>query len=129
MIRWGRDPAGARSGRVWRLDRGWARSGGTGCVASAADGLPDVEGGQAFGGFGVDGDVVDDGAAGAEAGPVDQVTDVVGRAFEDGFDPAVGQVSHPAGHAVLIGHALARVTEEDALDPAGDQDTVADHRA
>ena len=61
-----------------------------------------MEGGEAFGGFGLDGYVVDGGQAGAGVGPVDQAPDVLGRAFEDRFDPAVGQVAHPAGHAVLL---------------------------
>ena len=34
-------------------------------------GLPDVEGGEAFEGFGLDGYVVDGGQAGAGVGPVD----------------------------------------------------------
>ena len=90
--------------------------------------LPDVEGGEAFRGFGLDGYVVDGGQAGAGAGPVDQVADVVGRPFEDRFDPAVGQVADPAGHAVLFGQATAGVTEEDALDPAGDEHPIAHHK-
>ena len=52
-----------------------------------------MEGGEAFGGFGLDGYVVDGGQAGAGVGPVDQAADVLGRAFEDRFDPAVGQVA------------------------------------
>ena len=55
-------------------------------------GLPDVECEEAFGRFGVDGYGVDGGQAGAGVGPVDQVADAVGRALEDGFDPAVGEL-------------------------------------
>jgi hypothetical protein len=61
----------------------------------------------------MDGDVVHDGAAGAVAGPVDEEADVIGRAFEDGFDAAVGQVAYPAAHVVLLGDAPAAVAEED----------------
>ncbi len=89
--------------------------------------LFDVEGGEAFWGFGVDGDALDDGVAGAGVRPVDQVADVLGRALEDRFDPAIGQVAHPAGHAVLLGQAAAAVAEEDALHPAGDQHPIANH--
>ena len=90
--------------------------------------LPDAEGGEAFRGFGLDGYVVDGGQAGAGVGPVDQAADVLGRAFEDRFDPAVGQVADPARHAVLLGQAAAGVAEEDALDPAGDQHPIAHHK-
>jgi hypothetical protein len=62
------------------------------------------------------------------AGPVDEEADVIGRAFEDGFDAAVGQVAYPATHVVLFGHAAAAVAEEDPLDPPGHQDTVANHK-
>ena len=81
-------------------------------------GSPDVEGGEAFRGFGQDGYVVHGGQARPGVRPVHQAADVLGRAFEDRFDPAVGQVADPAGHAVLLGQAAARVAEEDALDPA-----------
>ena len=87
-----------------------------------------MEGGEAFGGFGLDGYVVDGGQAGAGVGPVDQAPDVLGRAFEDRFDPAVGQVADPARHAVLFGQAAAGVTEEDALDTAGDEHPIAHHK-
>jgi hypothetical protein len=90
--------------------------------------LPEAEGGEAFRGFGLDGYVVDGGLAGAGAGPVDQAADRVGRPLEDGFDPAVGQVAHPARHAVLLGQAAARVAEEDTLDPARDQHPIAHHK-
>jgi hypothetical protein len=60
--------------------------------------------------------------------PVDQAADIVGRAFEDRFDPAVGQVAHPAGHTVPLGQAAAAVTEEDALHAAGDQHPITDHK-
>src|SRR4249919_3829777 len=90
--------------------------------------LLDVEGGEAFGGFGVDGYVVDGGQAGADVRPVDQAADVLGRALEDRFDPAVGQVAHPADYAVLLGQAAAGVAEEDALDPAGYQHAITHHK-
>lgn len=90
--------------------------------------LPEAEGGEAFRGFGLDGYVVDGGLAGAGAGPVDQAADRVGRPLEDGFDPAVGQVAHPARHAVLLGQAAARVAEENTLDPARDQHPIAHHK-
>ena len=90
--------------------------------------LPEAEGGEAFRGFGLDGYVVDGGLAGAGAGPVDQAADRVGRPLEDGFDPAVGQVAHPARHAVLLGQAAARIAEEDTLNPARDQHPIAHHK-
>jgi hypothetical protein len=88
----------------------------------------DVKGGEAFGGFGADGYVVDGGQAGAGVRPVDQAADILGRALEDRFDPAVGQVAHPADHAVLLGQAAAGVAEEDALDPAGYQHPITHHK-
>ena len=124
------------SGRRYRraLAAGAARASISGWASisrwagGASDGLPDVEGGEAFGGFGLDGYVVDSGQAGAGMGPVDQAPDVLGRAFEDRFDPAVGQVADPARHAVLFGQAAAGVTEEDALNPAGDEHPIAHHK-
>ena len=98
-------------------------------LAVRARPLPDGEGGEAFRGFGLDGYVVDRGQAGAGMGPVDQAADSVGRPLEDRFDPAVGQVAHPARHAVLLGQAAARVAEEDTLDPARDQHPIAHHKA
>ena len=90
--------------------------------------LRDPERVESFGRFGLDRDVVDHGVTGAVAGPVHQAVDVLGRSLEDRFDPAVGQVADPSGHAVFLGEAPAGVAEEDTLDPAGDQDAVADHR-
>jgi hypothetical protein len=90
--------------------------------------LFDTEGGESFRRFGLDGYVVDRGQAGTGPGPVDQAADIVGRPLEDGFDPAVGQVAHPAGHAMLLGQAAARVAEEDTLDPARDQHPIAHHK-
>src|SRR5689334_2811676 len=136
--RWQRQECGnhvAGATRMWHSCRCGARVRVTQVTvvarsaAGVADGLPDAEGGQAFGGFGVDGDVVDDGSAGTVAGPVDEEADVVGRPFEDGFDAAVGQVAYPAAHVMLLGRAPAAVAEEDPLDPPGHHDTVADHRA
>jgi len=89
--------------------------------------LLDVEGGESFWGFGLDGDGLYHGQAGAVVRPVEQAADVLGEALEDRFDPAVGQVAHPAGHAVLLGDPPAAITEEDALHPAGDQHSIAHH--
>ena len=61
-------------------------------------------------------------------GPLDQPRDVIGQPLEDRLDPAVGQVAHPAGHAVLHGQPPAGITEEHTLDPAGDQDPIANHK-
>ena len=59
--------------------------------------------------------------------PVDQAADLLSRTLEDRFDPAVGQVTHPPGHAVLLGQAPAAVAEEYALHPAGDEHPIAHH--
>jgi len=61
-------------------------------------------------------------------GSCDERVDRFRRALEDRFDPAVGQVAHPARHAVLLGQAAAGVAEEDALDPAGDEHPIAHHK-
>jgi len=90
--------------------------------------LPDVEGGEPFRGFGLEGNGFHDGQTGAGVGPVEQAADILGRALEDRFDPAVGQVAHPAGHAVLLGEPPAAIAEEDALHPAGDQHPIAHHK-
>ena len=74
------------------------------------------------------GDVADDSQAGAGVRPVDEAADLLSRTFEDRFDPAVRQVADPARHAVLFGQAAAGVTEEDALDPAGDEHPIAHHK-
>ena len=52
----------------------------------------DLEGAEAFRGFGVHGDAFDHGEAGAAARPVDQAADLVGGSLEDRLHPAVGQV-------------------------------------
>ena len=65
--------------------------------------LLDVEGGESLGLFGLDGDGFHDGQAWAGVRPVEQAADIFGWALEDRFDPAVGQVAHPAGDAVLLG--------------------------
>jgi hypothetical protein len=62
-----------------------------------------VEVSEAFGRLGLDFYVVDGGITGAVAGPVHQAVDGLRRALEDGFDPAVGQVADPAGHAMFPG--------------------------
>jgi hypothetical protein len=90
--------------------------------------LLDAEGGESFRGFGLDGNGFHDGQARAGVGPVDQAADILGRALEDRFDPAVGQVAHPAGHAVLLGEPPTAIAEEDALHPAGDQHPIAHHK-
>jgi hypothetical protein len=61
------------------------------------------------------------------ASPVHEPLDVVRLSLEDRLDPAVGKVAHPAADPVLHGHPAARVTEENALDTAGDEYPVADH--
>ncbi len=102
---------------------------GTTFVQAATLGLlPDVEGGESFRGFGLDGDGLYHGQAGAAVRPVEQAADILGEAFEDRLDPAVGQVAHPADHAVLLGEPPAAIAEEDALHPAGDQHPIAHHK-
>jgi hypothetical protein len=113
---------------------GMGREEGRRCVKSARrragqaeNRLPDPERVEAFGWFGLDLNVVDRGVTGAVTGPLHQAADVLGRSLEDRFDPAVGQVADPAGHAVLLGQPPAGVAEEDTLNLAGDQDAVANH--
>ena len=65
--------------------------------------------------------------AGAVASPVHEPLHGFRLSLEDGLDPAVWKVAHPAADPVFHGHLAARVTEENALDTAGDQDPVADH--
>lgn len=72
--------------------------------------------------------MVHHGVTGAVVGPGHQAADVLGRSLEDRFHPAVGQVADPSGHAVFLGEPPAGIAEEDTLDPAGDQDAVADHK-
>ncbi len=93
-----------------------------------ANPLLDAEGGESFRGFGLHGHVVDDGQAGTGAHPVHQSADIPIRALEDRFDPAVGQIAYPAGHAVLLGQPAAGVAEEDALHSAGNQHPIAHHK-
>src|SRR5207249_2822932 len=64
---------------------------------------------------------------GAAVSPVNQAPHVFRCSLEDGLDPAVGQVAHPAADVVLLGHLAARVTEENTLDASGDEYPVADH--
>jgi hypothetical protein len=61
------------------------------------------------------------------ARPAHQPFDALRFALEHRFDPAVRQVAHPAGDTLLTGDSAARVTEEDALHKAGDQDPLANH--
>ncbi len=110
----------------------WVTSGepaGTALLEAVTLGLlRDAEGGEPFWGFGLDGDGLYHGQAGAGVRPVEQAADILGEAFEDRLDPAVGQVAHPAGHAVLLGEPPAAIAEEDALHPAGDQHPIAHHK-
>ena len=89
--------------------------------------LLDLERGESLRRLGLDGDVVDFGQARAAMGPVHQAADLLIWPLEDCFDPAVGKVAYPSGHAVLLGQAPAGVTEEDTLDAAGDQHPIAKH--
>ena len=98
------------------------------CRGDHAGLLLDVEGGKPFWGFGLDGDGLDHGQAGAGARPVEQAADILGEAFEDRLYPAVGQAAHPADHAVLLGEPPAAIAEEDALHPAGDQHPITHHK-
>jgi len=59
--------------------------------------------------------------------PVNQAPHVFRCSLEDGLDPAVWQVAHPAADVMLLGHLAARVAEEHTLDAAGDEYPVADH--
>jgi hypothetical protein len=54
--------------------------------------------------------------------------DILVRSFEDRFDPAIGKVAYPSGHAAALGQPTAGVAEEDALDPARDQYPIANHK-
>ena len=100
----------------------------TSAAQAAASRLRDPEGVESFGWFGFNRNVVHYGVTGAVVGPGHQAVDVLGRALEDRFDPAVGQVADPSGHAVFLGEPPAGIAEEDALDPPGDHDAVADHK-
>jgi hypothetical protein len=100
----------------------------TSAAQAAASRLRDPEGVESLGWFGLNRDVVHYGVTGAVVGPGHQAVDVLGRALEDRFDPAVGQVADPSGHTMFLGEPPAGIAEEDTLDPAGDQDTVADHK-
>ena len=90
--------------------------------------LGDTERVESFGRFGLHCDVVHYGVTGAVVGPGHQAVNVARRSLEDRLHPAVGQVANPSGHAVFLCQAPAGIAEEDTLDPAGDQDAVADHK-
>jgi hypothetical protein len=100
----------------------------TGAAQVAGERLGDPERVESFGRFGLHRHVVHHGVTGAVVGPVHQAADVLRRSLEDRLHPAIGQVADPSGQAVFLGQAPAGIAEEDTLDPAGDQDTVADHK-
>jgi hypothetical protein len=90
--------------------------------------LLDLERGESLGRFWLDGDVFHLGQAGAGVRPGHEAADVLVWSLEDRFDPAVGEVAYPAGHAAALSQPTAGVAEEDALDPAGDQYPIANHK-
>ena len=59
--------------------------------------------------------------------PLDQPLDLTGSSLEHRLDPAVGKVAHPPAHTVLLRELTAGVTEEDALHPASNDHSAADH--
>ena len=54
--------------------------------------------------------------------PVDHLPDLLTRSFEEGFDPSVGEVFHPAGEAELLGLLAGGVAKKDPLHLARDVD-------
>ena len=62
------------------------------------------------------------------AHPIDETVNAVGRPLEDRLDPAVGKVAYPPVHTMLEGPSPADVAEVDALDPAGDEHPITDHK-
>jgi hypothetical protein len=64
-------------------------------------------------------DILDRGVLGSLFAPADHLPDPIGGAFENGFDPSVGQVLDPSGQVQFLGLLPRRVAEEDALDLAG----------
>ena len=102
----------------------WVTAGhGTGGVL-----LLDLERGESLGRFGLDSDVGHLGQAGAAVRPGHETADVLVWSLEDRFDPAVREVAHPSGHAATLGQPTAGIAEENALDPAGDQHPIANHK-
>src|SRR5579863_7053753 len=91
--------------------------------------LPDLESADPLGRFLLHADVLDHGVARPLARPLHQAVDVLGGSFEDRLHPAVRQVPHPAAHAVLPGHVLARAAVEHALHAPRNEHPVADHTA
>jgi len=90
--------------------------------------LPDQECAESLWMLSLHSDVSHDGQVGTAACPVQEVVNVLGRPFEDGFDPAVGQVAHPPAHTVLKSHLPAGAAEVDALNLTGDHHPIADHK-
>ena len=90
--------------------------------------LSDLERAESFRPFGSQFDVSDHGLRGTVTCPVHEAVNVIIGSFEDRLDPAVGKVTNPAAHTVPEGHPPAGIAEENALNLAGDQYPVADHR-
>ncbi len=90
--------------------------------------LPDQERSQSFWPLGLRRDVRHDGHVGTVAHPLDEAVDVVGRPLEYRLDPAVGKVAYPPVHTMFEGPSPAGFAEVDALDPAGDEHPIADHK-
>jgi hypothetical protein len=89
---------------------------------------PDQERAQPLRPLGLGRDVHHDGQVGTVAHPVDEIVNAVGRSLEDRLDPPVGKVAYPPAHTMLEGPSPAGVAEVDALDPAGDEHPIADHK-
>jgi hypothetical protein len=89
---------------------------------------PDHERAQPLRPLGLRRDVYHDGHVGTVAHPLDEIVNAVGRSLEDRLDPPVGKVAYPTAHTMLEGPSPAGVAEVDALDPAGDEHPIADHK-
>ena len=90
--------------------------------------LPDEERAQPLWLLCLGRDVNHDGQVGTVAHPVDETVNVVGRSLEDRLDPPVGKVASPPAHTMLESPSPAGVAEVDALDQAGDEHPIADHK-
>src|SRR5262245_38480780 len=90
--------------------------------------LADTERAQSLRLLGPGHDVNHDGQVRTVVHPRDEAVNAVGGSFEDRFNPAVGKVAHPPVHAVLEGPSPAGVAEVHALDPAGGEHPIADHK-
>ena len=88
----------------------------------------DQERAQSFWLLGPGRDVNHDGQVGTAAHPIDEAVNAVGRSLEDRLGPAVGKVAHPPAHTMLKRPSPAGVAEVDALDPAGDDHPITDHK-